>query len=78
MTIPTVTAPSKKQRDFAVTLMTTEVDECGIPYERKVSVLWDEGVTPDWDDWLTTFNRMEGEEYTLHSVIEVTDACLEF
>jgi len=69
---------TQTQRDYAVTLLSTEVDEDGIPFERYVGVLWDEGVTPDWDEWLKDFNRLQGEEYILLSAVDVTDAPDEF
>jgi len=63
----------KTARDYAVTLLSIDTDEDGIPYERQVGVLWDEGVVPNWEEWLEDFNRLEGEEYILVSAVDVTE-----
>jgi hypothetical protein len=49
--------------EYAVTLLTHEVDEHGAGWERRVNVVWNAGVTPDWNSWLELYDPKR-EYYT--------------
>jgi hypothetical protein len=61
-----------EQIKFYVTLSSpySEVDDEGIEAEeRRVDVTWDYAPNlGDWQDWLRTYNEMEGGEYYFHDV----------
>jgi hypothetical protein len=58
-------------KEYFVTLVTTEVDEYGAPWEHKVNVVWDAGIIPDWDYWLLLYNQDEKEVYRIDKIIPV-------
>ncbi|MGL5807325.1 MAG: hypothetical protein ACRC11_18120 [Xenococcaceae cyanobacterium] len=64
-------------KEYVVTVLTLETDEHGAPWERKMNVVWDAGITPDWDSWLASFNELEDEPYQIDKVKEVDPDALE-
>ena len=60
-----------KSKEYVVVLLTTEVDEYGAPWERKVNVVWDAEIIPDWDYWLKLYVQDELEDYRIDKIIEV-------
>lgn len=58
-------------KEYVVTVLTLETDEYGAPWERKMNVVWDAGITPDWDSWLASFNELENEPYEIERIKEI-------
>ena len=74
----TLSKPRTQPRDFAVTLTTQETDEDGVPWERKIGVQIEAGITPQWDEWLTCFNQHESQTHFIQEIIEMTSLEDEF
>ena len=62
-----------KSTEYIVSLETSETDELGIGFERKVAVRFDDEV--NWDNWLNYFNKQECSEYKIILIVEVGDDC---
>jgi hypothetical protein len=58
-------------KEYVVIVHTVDTDEHGAPWGRAINVVWDAGITPDWEDWMENFNSLEDEPYELKRVVEV-------
>jgi len=58
-------------KEYVVIVHTVDTDENGAPWGRAINVVWDAGVTPDWEDWIENFNSLEDEPYNLVEIVEV-------
>lgn len=63
--------------EFVVSLISVnpdlDADYPDVFNTRTMAVSFDAGVTPDWQQWLETFNRYESEAYKIQAVSQLSD-----